>query len=96
MRDSIGTRGARGARKIIKKRDKFGPGGFMRKKVCRLCTDKVKSIDYKDVKRLESFIKERGKIVSPRGSGNCARHQRMLAEAVKKARFVSLLPYVRN
>jgi small subunit ribosomal protein S18 len=57
--------------------------------------DKVKSLDYKDVKRLEAFITERGKIVSSRFSGNCARHQRMLAEVIKKARFVSLVPYIR-
>jgi small subunit ribosomal protein S18 len=66
-----------------------------RKKFCRLCMDKVKSLDYKDGKRLEAFITERGKIVSRRYSGNCARHQRMVAEAIAKARFVSLLPYTR-
>jgi small subunit ribosomal protein S18 len=67
----------------------------MRKRFCRLCVDKVKTIDYKDAKRLEAFIKERGKILSPRISGNCAKHQRRVAEAIKKARFVSLLPYTR-
>lgn len=80
-------------KKIIKK--KRDTTFAARKKFCRFCVDKVKSIDYKDAKRLESFIKERGKIVARRNSGNCARHQRMIAEAVKKARFLALLPYVR-
>ncbi|MFA5310812.1 MAG: 30S ribosomal protein S18 [Candidatus Omnitrophota bacterium] len=67
----------------------------VRKKFCRLCVDKVKSLDYKDGKRLEAFITERGKIVSRRYSGNCAKHQRLIAEAITKSRFVSLLPYTR-
>lgn len=66
-----------------------------RKKFCRLCVDKVKWLDYKDGKRLEAFITERGKIVSRRYSGNCAKHQRLIAEAITKARFISLLPYTR-
>lgn len=66
-----------------------------RKKFCRFCADKVKSIDYKDMKRLEAFITERGKMLSSRISGNCAKHQRLIAEAIKKARFVFLLPYTR-
>jgi small subunit ribosomal protein S18 len=79
-------------KRIAKKRDVLT---LMRKRFCRLCVDKVKTIDYKDAKRLEAFIKERGKILSPRISGNCAKHQRRVAEAIKKARFVSLLPYTR-
>ena len=79
-------------KKIIKKRDNRG---LMRKKFCRLCADKVKLLDYKDNRRLEAFIKERGKILSSRISGNCARHQRMVARAIKKARFISLLAYVK-
>ena len=67
----------------------------LRKRFCRFCADKNRTIDYKDVKTLESFIKERGKIVSSRISGNCASHQRQIAEMVKKARFLSLLPYIR-
>ncbi|MDD5775039.1 MAG: 30S ribosomal protein S18 [Candidatus Omnitrophica bacterium] len=72
-------------------------GMFMqqRKKVCRFCADKVKEIDYKDLKTLESFVKERGRIVSARSSGNCAGHQRQLTAAIKKARFLALVPYVR-
>jgi len=79
-------------KKDAKKKDKFMPA---RKKVCRFCVDKTKIIDYKDIKRLEQFIKERGKLVSSRISGNCAKHQRRLAEAVKQARYLSLLPYTR-
>lgn len=79
-------------KKDAKKRDKFLPA---RKKVCRFCVDKSKVIDYKDFKQLEHFIKERGKLVSARISGNCAKHQRRLVEAVKKARHISLLPYTR-
>jgi len=79
-------------KRVIKKRDILSS---VRKKFCRLCVDKVKSLDYKDARRLEAFIKERGKIVSKRISGNCAKHQRMVAEAIKKARFMSLLPYTR-
>jgi len=80
-------------KRVIRKRDILVS---VRKKFCRLCVDKVTSIvDYKDVRRLEAFIKERGKIVSTRISGNCAKHQRMVAEAIKKARFLSLIPYTR-
>ena len=66
-----------------------------RKRFCRFCVDKVKFIDYKDVKRLENFITDRGKILASRLSGNCAKHQRRIAEAIKKARFISLIPYTR-
>lgn len=79
--------------KIIKKKVSFLP---MRKRVCRFCRDKVKVIDYKDVKQLEAFIKERGSIVSTRLSGNCAKHQRQVTEAIKQSRFLALMPYVRR
>lgn len=69
--------------------------GGMRKKICKFCAEKVKLIDYKDVKTLENYIKERGRIVSARASGACAKHQRQLTRAIKQARFVSLIPYVR-
>jgi small subunit ribosomal protein S18 len=82
-------KGKRPSRKLI-----GGSLGF-RKRFCKLCKEGVKTIDYKDIKRLESFITERGKIVSSRLSGNCAKHQRRVAEVIKKARFVSLLPYTR-
>ena len=80
-------------RKIIKKKkDLLGP---VRKRFCRFCADKLGSIDYKDIKRLEVFITEKGKIVSSRFSGNCARHQRRIRELINKSRFLSLLPYTR-
>jgi small subunit ribosomal protein S18 len=67
----------------------------IKKRFCRFCLDKVKAIDYKDAKRLETFVTERGKILSSRISGNCAKHQRWIAEAIKKARVISLIPYTR-
>lgn len=80
-------------RAITKKKEKaFLPA---RKRFCRFCVDKTKVIDYKDIKLLEGFIRERGKIVSRRLCGNCAKHQRQVAEEIKKARFLSFLPYVR-
>jgi small subunit ribosomal protein S18 len=66
-----------------------------RRKVCKFCVDKTKTIDYKDAKLLEGYVKERGRIVSARFSGNCAKHQRQLTRAIKKARFIALVPYVR-
>jgi small subunit ribosomal protein S18 len=65
-----------------------------RRKVCRFCADKIDLIDYKDVKLLQQFIPERGKIMPRRISGACAPHQRMLAEAIKRARNIALIPYV--
>ena len=65
-----------------------------RRKVCRFCADKKTTIDYKDPKLLKYFITERGKIVPRRISGNCARHQREIASAIKRARHIALLPFV--
>ena len=65
-----------------------------RRKVCKFCVDKVASIDYKDIRTLEKFVTERGKIMPRRMSGVCAKHQRDLAVAIKRARIVALLPYV--
>ena len=65
-----------------------------RRKVCAFCADKVEHIDYKDVNRLRKFTTERGKIMPRRMSGVCAKHQRELAIAIKRARIVALLPYV--
>ncbi|NLS44712.1 MAG: 30S ribosomal protein S18 [Firmicutes bacterium] len=64
-----------------------------RKRVCGFCVDKVEGIDYKDVARLRRYITERGKIVPRRISGNCARHQRQVTLAIKRARTVALLPF---
>ena len=67
-----------------------------RKKVCLFCTEKTKEIDYKDVSTLGRFITERGKISPRRISGVCARHQRRLARAIKRARQIALLPFVKQ
>ena len=67
---------------------------FFRKKSCRFCLDKTEKIDYKDAMKLKRFVTEKGKIMPNRLTGNCAKHQRKIAEAVKRARFVALLPYV--
>ena len=64
-----------------------------RRKVCTFCVDKVQLIDYKDVARLRRFITERGKILPRRMTGTCAKHQRQLSTAIKRARTVALLPY---
>jgi small subunit ribosomal protein S18 len=66
---------------------------FPRKKICRFCSDKVDDIDYKDIKRLRNLITERGKIIPRRISGNCARHQRQLGTAIKRARSIALMPF---
>ncbi len=65
-----------------------------RKKVCVFCADKVAYIDYKDSAKLRKFISERGKILPRRISGTCAKHQRELTTAIKRARQVALLPYI--
>ena len=64
-----------------------------RRKVCNFCVDKVEHVDYKEVGRLRRHLSERGKILPRRISGNCARHQRQLTVAIKRARQVALLPY---
>ncbi len=66
---------------------------FHRKKYCRFCADKNLKIDYKNYEILYDFITERGKIVPSRISGTCAKHQRMLALAIKRARIAALLPF---
>src|SRR5512132_1323490 len=66
---------------------------FRRKKVCRFCVEKIDDINYKDTRLLNSFISERGKITPRRISGVCAPHQRRLAEAIKQARNIALLPF---
>jgi small subunit ribosomal protein S18 len=64
-----------------------------RKKVCGFCVDKAVTIDYKDVPKLKRYVSERGKIVPRRISGNCAKHQRVLTVAIKRARHIAILPY---
>lgn len=80
--DDKGDRGGRGMR-----------GGFRRRKVCRFCTEKEAVIDYRDSGTLKFYVSERGKIVPRRISGTCAKHQRALARAIKRARALSLVPY---
>ena len=65
-----------------------------RKKVCVFCADKNAVIDYKDVNKLKRYVSERGKILPRRITGNCAKHQRALTVAVKRARHVAIMPYV--
>lgn len=68
-------------------------GRRTRRKVCSLCVNKVEEIDYKDVAKLRRYITERGKILPRRISGNCAKHQRQMTTAIKRARNVALLPF---
>jgi small subunit ribosomal protein S18 len=67
---------------------------YRRRKICKFCAEKVESIDYKDGRRLRSFMTDRGKIIPRRISGNCARHQRQLTVAIKKGRNLAILPYI--
>lgn len=71
-----------------------GGGRKGRKKVCSFCVDRQGEIDYKDVPRLRRYLSERAKIVPRRVTGTCARHQRQLTIAIKRARHIALLPYV--
>jgi small subunit ribosomal protein S18 len=64
-----------------------------KKKVCAFCVDKVADIDYKDTAKLRKYISERAKILPRRITGNCAKHQRQLTQAIKRARHIALLPY---
>ena len=80
-REDRGERGMRG-------------GKNRRKKVCSFCVDKIYDIDYKDIPRLKRYLSERAKIVPRRVTGTCARHQRHLTIAVKRARHIALLPFV--
>ncbi len=76
--------------RTVKKRKRV----FHRRKVCRFCADKTLAINYKDPRALKHFITERGKIIPRRISGTCARHQRSLTTAIKRARAIALMPYV--
>lgn len=76
-----------------RERDNRRGGRKGRKKVCGFCVDKVESIDYKDVARLRRYISERAKILPRRVTGTCARHQRELTVAIKRARHLALLPF---
>ncbi|MDR0896282.1 MAG: 30S ribosomal protein S18 [Oscillospiraceae bacterium] len=82
MSEDRGDKGARRPR-----------GRKPRRKVCSFCVDKIEFIDYKDVGRIRRFTNERGKILPRRMTGNCAKHQRQLSEAIKRARAIALLPF---
>ncbi|MBI3181584.1 MAG: 30S ribosomal protein S18 [Myxococcales bacterium] len=69
-------------------------GGFGRRRVCRFCAEKNLAVDYKDQAMLKYFVTERGKIIPRRISGNCAKHQRQVAVAIKRARGLALIPYI--
>ena len=71
-------------------------GGRRRRKMCRLCGDKVERVEYKDVELLRTFITERGKIIPRRISGNCAKHQRQVTAAIKRARNIALMPFTKK
>jgi len=86
-RERGGERGERGGNAG---RRKF----VARRKVCVYCADKIRIADYKDVKRLQRFVSERGKIMPRRRTGTCAKHQRGLTVAIKRARHMALLPFV--
>ncbi len=68
-------------------------GRKARRKICAFCVDKVQDIDYKDVARTRRFLSERAKIQPRRITGTCAKHQRQLTQAIKRARHIALLPY---
>ena len=79
-----------------RKRIKKKLGRFGRKKKCRFCGNPHLEISYKNEKLLQRHISDRGKIVARRVTGNCAKHQRVVANAIKVARFLALAPYVRE
>ncbi len=64
-----------------------------RRKVCRFCVDKIETVDYKDVARLRNYVSDRAKILPRRVTGTCARHQRQLTVAIKRARQIALMPF---
>src|SRR5512132_2017924 len=86
-------RGERGDRDDRGGEEGGGRRGFGRRKVCRFCADKNLKVDYKDQGQLKYFLTERGKIIPRRISGNCAKHQREVATAIKRARMLAILPY---
>lgn len=84
-----GASAGAGAGASARRRGAFRP----RRKVCRFCVDKVDSVDFKQVQVIRTFVTERGKILSSRITGNCAKHQRQLSLAIKRARYLALLPF---
>lgn len=81
-------------KKFIKKKPLGDKRRIVRRKACKFCGERLESVDFRDTARLLKFTSERGKILPRRISGNCARHQRQLSRSVKRARSISMLPYV--
>jgi len=90
MKRSISKKGRR-SKVAFQRRDRMA---FQRRKVCRFCVDKSLIITYKNSGTLQYFITERGKIIPRRISGNCAKHQRQVARAIKRARNIAIMPFV--
>ena len=86
---SAGQRPTGGDKAVVTQKKQY----FRRKKVCRVCVETIDDINYKDVRMLNSFVSERGKITPRRITGVCAPHQRRLSEAIKQARNIALLPF---
>lgn len=93
MGDKMGGRGGKMGKRREKKDDVLNR---FRKKTCRFCEEKVDYVDYKDIKRIERLVSERGKILSRRLTGVCAKHQRKVQDVVKKARLLALLPFLKK
>ncbi|MEW6088639.1 MAG: 30S ribosomal protein S18 [bacterium] len=89
-RNSRDSRNSRNSKNAKLKKAKV----IIKPKICKFCTNEDWTIDYKDVNRLRSFISERGRIIPRRISGSCAKHQRKITAAIKKARDISILPFV--
>ena len=77
-------------------RRRRGGGGFRRRKVCAFCVEKARTIDYKDPAKLRRYLSDRGRIEARRRTGTCAKHQRWLSTALKRARHLALLPYTQE
>ena len=94
-RSTVGRGGGRGAPMGNGGDDekRGGRSSFGRKRVCRFCSEKNNRVDFKDQATLKYFVTERGKIIPRRISGNCAKHQRQMAVAIKRARGLALIPY---
>ena len=91
--EATGGRPERGADRPRRRPGGGGGGRFGRRRVCSFCVDKVQSIDYKDPAKLRRYVSDRAKIEPRRKTGTCARHQRMLTTALKRARHLALLPF---
>lgn len=89
-----GRRFGPGARRGVRRPEYMRRGEPEIKGKCRFCAEKVMEIDYKDINILKRYTTEKGKIMHSRSTGTCARHQRQLANAIKRARFIALLSYV--